>query len=53
MAQIRQTGRNHALVVVSEAVKTADGRPLKVRHPGVARTASGASANTLRIIWLS
>jgi 6-phosphofructokinase 1 len=41
MARIRQSGRNHALVVVSEAVRTADGRPLKVRHPGGAHRFGG------------
>jgi 6-phosphofructokinase 1 len=41
LGQIRQSGRNHALVVVSEAVRTAEGRPLKVRHPGGAHRFGG------------
>jgi 6-phosphofructokinase 1 len=39
--EIRRKGRNYALVVVSEAVRTVDGRPVRIRHHGGAHRFGG------------
>jgi len=41
IAEIRAQGRNSALIVVSEAVRTIEGRMLKVRHRGGTRRFGG------------
>ncbi len=41
ISDMRRAGRNFALVVVSEAVRTAEGRALKIRHYGGAQRFGG------------